>query len=177
MKMKMKSLPPTSYLHECLSYDPDSGILTWRRRPAAHFASAGICTQWNSSHAGKKAGTASHATHIVVSIDKSRYLCHRVIWKMMTGNDPIKVIDHEDRNGKNNLWTNLREATQSQNLWNAKNFVNNTSGFRGVNKHAKGRFRAQVSHRYLGLFDTAEEAAEARRNAVKQIAGEFYRED
>lgn len=58
---------------------------------------------------------------------------HRVVFTLTHGRRPRRDIDHRDRNRSNNRTENLREATNSENGFNANLFSNNTSGHRGVN--------------------------------------------
>lgn len=63
----------------------------------------------------------------------------------MTGTWPVALIDHEDRDRRNNRWKNLRPATRSQNAANSKLRKDNKSGLKGVywNKKSK-RWTAQI---------------------------------
>jgi hypothetical protein len=87
------------------------------------------------------------------------------------------TIDHIDINPLNNRIENLRLATQSQNAINTKTPKNNTTGYKGVLSTPSGKFQARLGYRgkklYLGLFKTAEEAAECVRQKSLELYGEF----
>ena len=61
-------------------------------------------------------------------VNYKNYKVHQIIWVYMTGKWPDKLIDHEDLNGENNKWYNLRLATQSQNMMNVGLRATNTTG-------------------------------------------------
>lgn len=88
--------------------------------------------------------------------------------------------DHIDGDGLNNRRCNLRLATPSENARNQRRARDNTSGFKGVWWH-KGRrkWQAQIMaggrQKYLGLFNTAEEAHAAYCEAARSLHGEFAR--
>ncbi len=76
------------------------------------------------------------------------------------------VVDHINGNPLDNRKCNLRAVTQSINQRHRlKINRNNTSGLPGVTQKANGSWMAQIwrdgKNRYLGVFDTKEEAAEA----------------
>jgi len=49
---------PIEFLRECLSYDPETGILTWKERPPEHFVhSSRADGGFNVKYAGKQAGS------------------------------------------------------------------------------------------------------------------------
>lgn len=85
------------------------------------------------------------------------------------------VIDHIDRNPKNNKRKNLRYVTQAQNVRNSdgKNLTRK-SKYRGVFK-SRERWVAQITVNRkrvcLGTFDTELAAARAYKKAEKTLCG------
>jgi len=126
-------------------YDSVSGILTNRvnRRMSKAGQEAGGIME---TPAGKKYRHVSvHGRHLKV---------HRVIWLWMTGEWPQHEIDHDDGNGLNNSWPNLKAATHAQNSKNQRKSIKNTSGHTGVYFHPpSGKWRAgiRVKGKYLSL--------------------------
>jgi hypothetical protein len=92
----------------------------------------------------------------------------------MTGKWPKAQIDHRDQNKQNDRWNNLREATPSQNGTNYPS--RNKYGHKGVG-FAGGKWHARISvlgsRKYVGWFDTKEQASEAYANAARELHGEF----
>jgi hypothetical protein len=106
------------------------------------------------------------------------YMLHRAIWEFHNGPIPHGAqIDHIDRDPLNNHIENLRVCTQSQNQINSKRPSNNTTGYKGVLATPSGKFQARLGYNgtklYLGLFSTAEEAAECVRKRSLELFGEF----
>jgi hypothetical protein len=84
------------------------------------------------------------------------------------------VPDHRNRNVHDNRKSNLRIATKTQNTINRRKQVNNKSGFIGVDFYSRnGTWRARLSKKHIGEFDTAAEAARARDSVAKQVYGEW----
>lgn len=166
----MTKLPSQKILRECFRYEPETGKLFWKSRPRYHFGSARGWNVANSQHEGKEAFTCTHSEgYKQGSINLVLYFAHRVIWKLMTGKDPIADIDHKDRNRANNKWVNLREANRAQN--NANSVKRS-----GVTQHPNGSWRAYISgakYIHLGYFSTKVEALAARRVALVKQFGEF----
>ena len=120
-------------LRELLSYDSETGILTWRIRPIRPGKRDGAMDKGlNRLFAGNPAGSRSARGYILIGIDGQDYLAHRVIFAWMTGAWPTGELDH--RNGKkyDNRWCNIRPVTRAQNITNRGTPRNNTSGHRGV---------------------------------------------
>ena len=129
---------------------------------------------------GEVAGTVSPQGYLVVSIDGTQYLAHRVAWAMRHGKQPPRLIDHADLDGLNNREENLRAANKSTNGANCGIRSHNTSGLKGASFcKATGRWRADITVRgkrqNLGRFDTPEEAHAAWFKAAKEAHGEFAR--
>src|SRR4051812_31795058 len=128
--MKRKPLPSQEYLKKCFEYNPETGELTWKERPLAHFKSERYWRALNSRCAGKIAGCISD-DRAYVTIQGRLYLLHRVIWKLLHNEEP-KEIDHKDCASLNNNIKNLRRATRNENARNRSRQNNNTSGVVGV---------------------------------------------
>ena len=102
-----------------------------------------------------------------------KYLHHFILPKL----DGMRV-DHIDQDKLNCQDENLRYATVSQNALNSKLRITNTSGYRGVRLHTySGKYIAEIRvhprRKYLGSFNTAEEAALAYNKAADFLHGEF----
>lgn len=167
-----KKLPSVEYLLECFSYSPRNGLLRWKRRPPHHFLSGHFQRSWNKRYAGSRTGERVNSTgYFTVRINDSLYLVHRVIWKLKTGQEPPEVVDHCDRDAKNNRWTNLRAASKGQNNINR-------SGTQGLFfDRDRNKWMAHIKkngkRHFLGRHETFEFALSARRAAEKQHFGEF----
>ena len=88
------------------------------------------------------------------------------------------IVDHRDRNRKNNKRNNLRFITISQNAMNSMLCSNNSSGFRGVSWD-KNRKKWHASLRHfgktlnIGRFSSAVEAAVAYDRKVFELFGDI----
>lgn len=111
---------------------------------------------------------------------KTTISMHRLIMGAPVGLE----VDHRDGNGLNNRrhgeTGNLRVATTSQNQFNQRVSVANSSGFKGVTLvKSLGKWQAQIRHgkarRYLGLHATKEAAHAAYCAASLELHGEFRR--
>lgn len=156
-------------VRELFTYQPKTGALVWR---VAHGAFKRI-------PAGTIAGTRTISGHLVVRFDGKTYLCHRIIWLWVTGEMPIDEVDHEDLDGSNNRWKNLRQATHAQNNQNKSPQRNNRLQVKGVRRLPSGRYQAYIciKRRFvqIGIFDTQEEASVAHQMAAKTLYGKFAR--
>jgi hypothetical protein len=89
---------------------------------------------------------------------------------------PGTIVDHIDRNPLNNCKSNLRMATQSQNIANSIRHWRAKSGYRGVQK-AGNNYRAHIAFNNkvicLGTYATPQEAARVRDKAARELHGEF----
>lgn len=129
-------------------------------------------------HARVKPGASSYAAFRIVRPDGVRadILMHRLIAQTPDHLD----TDHRDGNGLNNRRSNLRNATKSQNMHNARQRVDNSSGYKGVCWHKKkskwvARIRLNGRQHHLGYFSTPQDAHEAYRQASDRMHGEFSR--
>ncbi len=90
-----------------------------------------------------------------------------------------KLVDHKDRNGLNNQKSNLRLATNSQNLANSRNLkVFKSSIYIGVSYPKKGKkWVAQIlingKKIRIGRFVNEKDAALAYNETALKLRGEF----
>lgn len=171
-----KPLPPLERLRDLFAYDPETGALTWKARPVNKKADAAI----NTRRAGTAAGSLTKRGYLTVGIGYAKYyLAHRIVWKLMTGDEPTQV-DHRDGDRINNRWLNLRAADNSTNLMNSKLRSDNKSGVKGVfwdapHKAWRAVITANGKSERLGRFATVEQAAEVINARRIELHGEFAR--
>ena len=155
------------YLTDILSYNPETGIFVWAKpRPKIRV--------------GQIAGSLHHKGYIYLEIDGKHCAAHRLAWFYVTGEKPLKAIDHINRNKSDNRFCNLRIADHGQNLANSVH--RNKNGYKGVSykKWLKSKpYQSQITHNkkviYLGCYASPEEAHNAYKEAAKRLHGEFAR--
>lgn len=140
-----------------MNYDPETGVLTWLR----------------GQRAGKTAGCFADG-YINIAFDGKNYRAHVLAWLWMTGAWPTHEVDHENRDGTDNKWKNLRAATHKQNLENLDPSSACTSGRRGVCwKRREKRWCAHITHNYktreIGCFADLVDAVAARIRAERGL--------
>jgi hypothetical protein len=103
---------------------------------------------------------------------------YKKIWmhRLITDCPTDKIVDHINRDRLDNRRSNLRTCTQAQNQMNADIRCTNTSGYRGVSRLSgkwSARIRIDGVRKFLGLFDTPEEASKAYQAVAVKHYGEF----
>jgi HNH endonuclease len=181
------SLDP-EYITECLTYDPETGLLYWRERARDHFQTTASWLKTNAREAGKIAGAEHHcrglrhSVRIYITRNGKEYVINaaRAAFILMGVEIPDGMIpDHKDNNALNNAWSNLRLATVSQNAQNKASNRNRKNKLpKGVYKNGR-KYRASIfvkgKAEYLGSFDEPEDAHAAYVAAAKESFGEFAR--
>jgi hypothetical protein len=151
-------------LKHLLHYNPTTGIFTWRETTGR-------------MKSGKLAGTEADG-YIHIKVDGKIYGAQRLAWFYMTGEWPVCLVDHRNTRKNDNIWENLREATELQNAQNKSAYRCNKSGFKGASFFPQtGRWRATIRvnkrHVHLGFFSSAREAGEAYATAAIKHHGEY----
>ncbi len=173
--MVAKALPSAEELNKLLKYDEKTGQLTWRRRDSSHFPKDRIGRTWNARWAGRSAFQSAHQKgYMCGGLLGKTCLAHRVIWKMVTGEEP-DTIDHVNGIKSDNRWANLRSVSNAENHRNMPLQKNNTSGFPGVSLHRRDNvWTAMISvdgkPRYLGRYRCKTGAILARKRGEQEFA-------
>lgn len=137
-------------LKEVLTYDPETGCFTWN-------------IQRGRCKSGSIAGCIHKGGYLQIRIDEQSFLAHRLAFLYMTGAMPDEV-DHIDHIRTNNKWANLRPSNRIANQKNQSLFSTNKSGCAGV-RLEDGKWRAKISTKHIGRFESYEDAVKARKHA------------
>lgn len=154
-----------SIIKDHLSYNSETGIVSRRKTVTSRKEIDNV-------------GWINNNGYVVCKFLGKSYVLHKLIWIYMTGKYPSGDIDHINGIRHDNRWSNLREATRSQNINNMGIKKSNTSGYRGIYKSGKGwgakcMIKGKITH--LGVFSTAQEASIAYETFAREKHGEFYR--
>lgn len=143
-------------------YDGLSGFLYWKGKA--------------NRRAGKKAGFIASNGYQVIALGGKRYSAHRLIWVYFNGLIPPDFdIDHINGIKDDNRIENLRLCKHAENMQNRRKAHSNSStGFLGVwyeksRKKYVARIALDNKDKYLGRFDTAEEASAAYLKAKREL--------
>ena len=148
------------FIKQILHYNPDTGIFTWTQRRSLRVL------------AGHTAGSLSRKDgYVRIFIKRKSYLAHRLAFLYMTGSLPNCEADHIDHDRSNNRWSNLRDASKTDNMRNISLKSNNTSGATGVcwrKDHQKWGAQLRVAGKniHIGFFDDKAEAIIARKTTA-----------
>lgn len=167
-----KPLPDAALLREYLNYDPETGELTWKKRPPRSNIEPGTLV-------GRRANSKGYYQIIFRG---KEYRQHRIIWKMVTGEDPgAFLLDHKDGNFLNNRWSNLRLATPLQNAANSRHPAGR-SGLKNVLLRRRGGvWRVRMTYKgkrvNLGSYRCKAKAEDMARFARELFYGDYATEE
>lgn len=168
-RMAKSPLPDAETLRNLFSYCPETGILSFKERPSSDFPSPTRQKRWNTMFAGKPAlSNVQVHGYLGGGINGVKFLAHRVIWKIVHGEDP-SIIDHINGDRTDNRLINLRNVNRKENARNKAVGKKCKSGVLGVT-FEKGAWVAKATDddgiiRYLGRFKDFDDAVTVRRKA------------
>lgn len=132
----------------------------------AEFADLVRANKW---HLNRRSG-------LNYAVTRGGILMHRLVLGV---SDPMVKVDHRDGNGLNNVTSNLRTATHTQNMRNRRKSKSGAADYKGVWTERDGRIKAciRVEGRtiHLGTHVSQEAAAMAYDEAARRLFGEFAR--
>ena len=117
-----ESLVQIARVIDCLHYNIDDGKFIWIKKshPSVNV------------QIGSEAGAIVTSGYRQIRLDNIAHMAHRLAWFYQTGCWPKSQIDHINNDRLDNRFSNLREATCSQNSCNSQRHVGNKTGYRGV---------------------------------------------
>ena len=166
-----KPRPTIEELREYLDYDPETGVLTWKKSPGPRSrAKQGQLVNAFLSGCGYKE----------IRFRGCRLYAHRVVFALHHGRWPTPRCDHIDGNKTNNRADNLRECSASENGHNGKMHRDSTTGVKGVSPYGRGGYGAEVMSngvRHRKWFRRLEDAAAYVRQLREQLHGDCARHE
>ncbi len=160
------------YAKEHLVYVPETGLFFWKKLPKR-------LNNPNLAFIGGHAGTIHHSGYVFITLLGKKVAAHRLAWAW--GNEDLpSQIDHINGNRSDNRLINLRPASRSQNMHNAKLKNVNKSGHKNVqwdSESQKWRVRVRVDGKrfHIGRFADKEVAVKAANDFMVAHHKEFAR--
>lgn len=150
-------------LLEMFDYDMDNGWFTNRYSRGRAFV-------------GARAGSTSGHGYRKITIGYNKYYEHHLAWLYVHGVWPDE-IDHINGDRCDNRIANLRVCSRSENNFNRQDGTG-ISGLKGAyldprNSQWFSKIQVGGQHKFLGNFNSPEEAHEAYLKAAEEFAGEF----
>ncbi len=150
------------YFRKIMRYDKNSGNFYWKVKMSA------------PTEIGDLLGNVSQTGYRRVIIDSKQYNVHRLVWFFENeGVWPSHDLDHIDGNKLNNKIGNLRLVTPFLNQQNRpvhrKGILWGTSKLNPENHGGHTYYQSRVYGKYLGNFDTMEEAHKCSMDYAKKM--------
>lgn len=138
-------------IREFLSYNEETGQIVWTKDKGKKIK------------AGSVAGSNNGIGYLAIKFNGKNFKAHRIAWLLKTGQWPVGVIDHINRDRSDNRWENLRSTTVRGNSFNRGLSKNNKSGTNGVYyaesaKKWRAMIRIDGKRVHLGYFKEKSEA-------------------
>lgn len=154
-----KHIPSPARVREVFDYDPLTGVL--RKN-------------------GRITGWVGGSGYLKTDIDGGKYYVHRIVFVLMAGRWPRRLVDHVNLNKRDNRWANLRQCSKTQNQGNRTAYANSRSGIKGIGwDEARQRWRAQVckggKRVFIGRFTDRASAMAAHAAESVRLFGAFAR--
>lgn len=150
-----QSVDPMSLarLHEILSYEPSTGLFTWK-------------VDRQRVRAGAIAGSPHPSGRIKIVISGRYYYAHRLAWLYMHGVWPKDQIDHINGDPSDNRIENLRDVSLTVNAQNRRHAQEEKRdslplGVQPTQGGWRARLSANGKNLSLGTFKTQAEAYQA----------------
>ena len=149
-------------LRSVLIYDPTTGLF-WRPYHAKKYR----------GRAPRRVGNTNADGYVHIRLLGRTYKAHRLVWLWLYGEHPAGEVDHKNGKRDDNRPDNLRLGTKTFNQENQRaGHRGSKTGFLGVSIH-NSRYTARIQtnkvQRYLGTFDTPEEAYGAYLQAKREL--------
>lgn len=144
---------------------------------------SGLAAPW-----GEPIGGQDKDGYWTVNFQRKSYKVHRVILSLHGFDLTGKLVDHVDGNPSNNEISNLRVVGSQGNARNSRKPKSNTSGCKGVSKHAEGKWQVRIrvgkpgssrdskNNIHFGLFEDFELAELVAQEVRAKYHGEYARD-
>ena len=131
----------------CIDYNPETGEIKRNDRKNGN-------------------GSYDHYGYLIIKIKGVQYKAHRLAWVKHYGSAPNGIIDHINRDKKDNRICNLRDTCQQINVLNKHYNLNNKTGVRGVyldekTKSLKKKYSTRIKNKTYRFY-SIEEAVKFR---------------
>ena len=170
-------------IRELLDYDPDTGVMIWRKRAPELFGSEKAQKTWNSRFEGKAIGARHTHGYLKACVNYEQHYVHRLAFAHYHGRWPENEIDHINGIRTDNRIGNLREVTRVENLQNQKlgSLRSRPDGLLGAHwSKDRNKWVAHImvekKSYHLGVFDDKREAQAAYLRAKLKLHSGYVAE-